>query len=153
MDLMLHLVARLAGPELASRVAGALAIEERPSQSRYMMASALAGLGDEVTRAERWIRSNLDRAFGVPELARALGMSTRTLDRRLRRAVGVGPSRFVQRLRAEKAAHLIATTGLPLDEVARRVGYADTASLRRVIRRERQANPSALRAAGLRGGV
>jgi transcriptional regulator GlxA family with amidase domain len=147
MDLMLHLIARLSGPALATRVASALAIEGRPSQSRYMMSSALVGLNSDVTRAERWVREHLDRAISVPEMARSLGMSSRTLDRRLRRAVGVGPSRFVQRLRAEHASHLIETTDLTLDEIAGRVGYADTASLRRVIRRERHASPSTLRAA------
>lgn len=145
MDLMLHLIARLAGPEHATRVAKALVIEERHSQARYMMSSSLAGLNGDVVRAERWALSNLQRTFAVPEMARALGMSPRTLDRRLRQAIGLGPSRFVQRLRAERAAHLIETTGLSLEEITERVGYADTASLRRVVRREKQVNPSALR--------
>lgn len=146
MDLMLHLIARLAGPELATRIARTLIIEQRPTQSRYMISSALAGLNGDVARAEHWVRERLDTPFTVADMARELGMSPRTLDRRLRTAVGVGPSKFVQRLRSEQAVHLIETTDLSIEEVTTRVGYANTASLRRVLRRERDASPSELRA-------
>ncbi len=145
MDLMLHLIARLGGPEIATRVAGVLAIDQRPSQSRYMMSSALMGLNDDVVRAERWVLNNLGRPFSVAEMAGALGMSSRTLDRRLRVTLGVGPSKFAQRLRGQLATHLIETTDQSLEEIAATIGYADTASLRRVIKREWNTNPSELR--------
>ncbi|MDJ0786866.1 MAG: helix-turn-helix domain-containing protein [Myxococcota bacterium] len=149
MDLLLHLISRLAGPRLAAEVARSLAIEARPSQARYMVSSAVAGVGEDAGRAEAWARRNLAKPFRVARMAKELGMSPRTLDRRLRAATGVGPSRFVQRIRSEQAAHLIETTDLSLPEIAERVGYRDVASLRRVIRRERRANPSELRRAAL----
>jgi len=40
-DLMLHLIARAASPDLSRDVARFLAIDERPSQARYMMLSAI----------------------------------------------------------------------------------------------------------------
>ncbi len=148
-DLMLRLIARLAGPDLAAQVARVLAIELRPSQARYMVSSAVAGLGDEVIRAEAWVHKNLGRSFNITDMARELGMSARTLDRRLRETVGLGPSRFVQRIRCEHATHLIETTDLSMDSIAARVGYEDTASLRRLIKRERRASPGELRRGGL----
>lgn len=144
-DLMLHLIARAASPELSRDVSRFLAIEARPSQARYMMLSAVAGLGREVRAIERWIRENLSRSFSMTEMARALGMSTRTLDRRVRRATGKGPSHFVQRLRLEQATHLIETSDLALSEIADRVGYRDATTLRRLLQRHLGVNPTEMR--------
>lgn len=145
LDLMLHLIARLGSPKQAREVARYLAIERRPSQARYMVLSAMAGIGESVAKAETWVHRNIGRRFTISELARSLGLSPRTLDRRLRAATGAGASRFVQRLRVEHAAHLIETTELPLTEVAEAVGYRDASTLRRVIQRQHGLNPSELR--------
>lgn len=144
-DLMLHLVARATTPAVARDVARYLAIDERPSQARYMMLSAMAGFGEDLSDVERWIRKNRHRPFAIGEMAKALGMSTRTLDRRVREATGQGASRLVQRLRLEHAAHLIETSRLPLAEVAEQVGYRDVSTLRRLMRRQLGVNPTDLR--------
>ena len=149
-DLMLHLIARFASPDLARDVARYLAIDRRPSQARYMMLSAVAGLGKDVSEIERWIRAHRARSFSIAEMAAALGMSPRTLDRRVRAATGKGPSHFVQRLRLEHAVHLLETSQLPLADVAERVGYRDPTTLRRLLRRHLGANPTELRARGTR---
>jgi len=144
-DLMLHLINRAAGPDLSRDVARFLAIDRRPSQARYMMLSAVTGLGTDMSVIERWIRKNRARSFSIAEMAKALGMSPRTLDRRVRLATGKGPSRFVQRIRLEHAAHLIETSGLPMSEVADQVGYRDATTLRRLLRRDLGVNPSEMR--------
>jgi transcriptional regulator GlxA family with amidase domain len=110
-----------------------------------MMLSAVAGMGQDVSDIERWIRVNRSRSFSMAELAKALGMSTRTLDRRVRLATGRGPARFVQRLRLEHASHLIETSQLSLDEIAGRVGYRDSTTLRRLMRRHLDVNPTEMR--------
>ncbi len=120
---MLHLIARVASPDLSRDVSRFLAIDRRPSQARYMMLSAVAGLGKDVIGIERWIRKNRSRSFSIAEMAKALGMSPRTLDRRVRLATGSGPARFVQRIRVEYASHLIKTSDLALQEIASEVGY------------------------------
>jgi transcriptional regulator GlxA family with amidase domain len=144
-DLMLHLIARATSPDLSREVSRYLAIDERPSQARYMMLSAVAGLGQEVGAIERWIRANRARAFSIGEMASALGMSPRTLDRRIRAATGSGASRFIQRLRLEHAAHRIETTNLAMSEIAEEVGYQDASTLRRLLRRHLDVNPTDLR--------
>ncbi len=144
-DLMLHLIARAASPDLSRDVSRYLAIDRRPSQARYMMLSSVAGLGHDVSEIERWIRTHRSRAFSIAEMAKALGMSTRTLDRRVRLATGAGASRFVQRLRLEHAAHLLETSGLPLGQIADEIGYRDASTLRRLMRRHLDLNPSELR--------
>lgn len=113
-----------------------LALEGHPSQARHMMTSHLATTTGEAARADAWVRAHLASRFSIDELARATRTSTRTLARRVKLATGLAPVRFVQRIRAEEAAYLLETTDLSLDEVAARVGYEDSSTLRRLLRRE-----------------
>lgn len=145
MDLCLTLVTRLCGPRVADLVMRYLVIDQRPSQARYALSVHLAEQSPEVLRAEAWIRAHVRRSFTLGQLARAVGVSERTLSRRVERSMGIPPWRLVQRVRAEVAAHLLETTDLPLEEVADRVGYTDPSALRRVLRRERGGTARELR--------
>jgi transcriptional regulator GlxA family with amidase domain len=153
LDLMLHLIAREAGPSLARLVARYLVVDQRPSQARYIVPSHLARSSPEVAAAERWIRRHLGEPFGMPELARSVGVSGRTLARRMVEATGSGPLAFVRRIRVDAARHLLATTRLSVDEIAARVGYEDPASLRRAFARlgERPTDSRKLRVNGRNG--
>jgi len=96
------------------------------------------------------VQANLSAPFPVATLARALHLSPRTLDRRVRSATGMSPLRFVQRLRVEAAAQLLDTTGLSFDQVSARVGYSDPAALRRIVKRELGVTARQLRQPALR---
>lgn len=147
MDLMLSLVARLAGASLAARCSRYLLMDERRSQSRYMALSYLAAADDHVARAEAWARGRLDQDLRVADLAAAAGLTPRTFARRVERAAGLSPVRFLQRMRIEAATDLIETTRLPVEEIARRVGYADPSALRRIMQRDGGLRPSHVRRA------
>lgn len=134
MDLALWLV-RTVSPELAALTAKYLIVDSRPSQSAYALADHLAHADPLVQRFERWARSNLGERFSLDAAAAAVGASRRTLARRLQAVVGRSPLRYVQRLRLERALHLLRTTAASVDEVAGQVGYADAATLRTLLRR------------------
>ena len=154
LDLMLRLIAREASPALAGLVARYLVVDERPSQARYIVPSHLARSSTEVTAAEHWVREHLGKPFGIPELARGVGTSPRTLARRIAEATGSGPLAFVRRIRVDVARHLLATTQLSVDAIAARVGYDDPASLRRAFARFGERPTDARRArAGTRSAV
>lgn len=144
-DLMLWLVRRYAGPAIADLCLRYLVIDERPSQARYAVIEHLARSSDEVARADAWARRHLGEPFTIGDLARAAGVSERTLARRFQQALGTSPLRFVQRLRAERGAHLLQTTRDRVDAIASRVGYSDPVALRRILRRELGTTPRALR--------
>jgi len=144
-DLMLWLVRKTCGPEIANLCARYLVVGERPNQSRYALVNHVAHESAEVLLAERFVRRNLDRSIGIDELARAARVSARTLARRMHEALGLAPLQFVQRLKVEQAAHLLGTTRLGFDEIARRVGYEDPGALRRLLRRELGATARSLR--------
>jgi transcriptional regulator GlxA family with amidase domain len=145
LDLMLALLTDLAGPRIAQACASYMVIDRCPSQARYMMAAHSRRHDPVVMRAERWIDEHLGRGVTVASLAQQLAVSEKTLSRRVQAATGLSPIRFVQRRRVLMATHLIETTKLPIEEVAARVGYRDSAALRRLIRRELDTRPSALR--------
>lgn len=152
-DLALALVSDLAGRAVERDVARYLLLERHPTQARYMMATHFAAQDPTVARAEAWVRGHLERPLRVPALARAMGLSERTLARRLAAATGLSPIRFVQRVRAEQAAHLLETSTGSVDEIARRVGYGDASSLRRILARELELNARSLRASRAESGA
>ncbi len=144
-DLLLAVVARVASPEVAHTVARYLVLDERPSQARYMILGHLTG-ADPVLRAlEAYVLAHLDRQVSLEEMARATATSARTLARRVSLGTGLSPQRFAQRLRVQRAVHLLETTADPVDDIAARVGYADPAAFRRVFRRETGDTPRARR--------
>jgi transcriptional regulator GlxA family with amidase domain len=84
----------------------------------------------------------------MDELAAAVSLTPRTFARRLASVCGLSPVRFAQRIRVEAAERLLETTRLSVDQVARRVGYAEPSTLRRLIRREARRSPAQLRRTG-----
>lgn len=145
MDLMLAVVARFAGPGLAKACANYLLLDGRTSQAPYMAITYLAGQDPKIAKAESWIRRNVARDFAVEELAKAMAMTPRTFARRVSATCGLSPIRFVRRIRIETARFLLETTKLPIEEIARRVGYADASTLRRLMRSDTQRTPADFR--------
>ncbi|HEX8393807.1 MAG TPA: helix-turn-helix domain-containing protein, partial [Longimicrobium sp.] len=101
---------------------------------------------EDVVRAERWARENLHRAISASALAAAAGLSARTFARRVQRATGMSPVHFLQRIRVERAVELLETTDCTVEQIARRVGYAEPTTLRRLLRRNAGVRPRDLRA-------
>lgn len=135
-DLVLSFLRSLGGVGLTQTCMRYLALTAQASQSRHMMIDHLARATPEVLAAERWVAARLSTPFRVATLARALHLSPRTLDRRVRLATGMSPLRFVQRLRVEAAAQLLDTTTLSFDEVSTRLSYCDPSAFRRIFKRE-----------------
>lgn len=144
-DLMLALLARAVSPSLAHLVARYLVLDERASQSRYMVLDHLRSTEPVIRKLEGFVTANLGRQVTIHEMARATATSPRTLARRVADALGTTPQHFARRLRIAQAVHLLETTPHPVDEVAARVGYADPAAFRRIFRRETEETPRARR--------
>ncbi|MGW4801663.1 helix-turn-helix domain-containing protein, partial [Nonomuraea sp. NPDC004297] len=63
-------------------------------------------------------------------LALGAGVSERHLTRLFLRHLGQTPGRYVRQTRTEAAAHLLASTSLPLAAVATRCGFGTAETLR-----------------------
>lgn len=133
-DLALALVRRVS-PVLAEHVARLLVIDQRPSQTSYVAVDHLAHNDPLVLAFEQHVRGNLEQPLEVADVAEAIGTSRRTLERRTAAALGMSPLAVVQRLRVERATHLLHTTDDSLDRIAAQVGYANASSLRALMHR------------------
>ncbi|MEV6007027.1 helix-turn-helix domain-containing protein [Streptomyces sp. NPDC051976] len=147
-DLALAIV-RAGSPALADLVARYLVVDERPSQSAYTIPSALAQSDPTVAAFERWARERLAEPISIPDAAKSIGVSNRTLQRSVQRTLGTSPIRFIQDLRIERASHLLRTTELSLETIARKVGYEHPNTLRVLLRERTGKTTTALRGIGL----
>jgi transcriptional regulator GlxA family with amidase domain len=134
MDLALWII-RGVSPQLASLTAKYLIVDSRPSQSAYTLTDHLVHSNPIVERFEDWARQRLKHGFSLQDAARAVGSSKRTLARHMHAVLGKSPLSYFQSLRVERAVHLLKTGNASVDEVAARVGYADGATLRNLLRR------------------
>jgi transcriptional regulator GlxA family with amidase domain len=134
LDLALWLI-RSNSPELAALVAKYLVFDTRLSQSAYMISDHLAHSDPLVERFDRWVRERLGSILTLDSIAEALGTSKRTLSRRLDAVLGKTPVEYIQDLRIERAVHLLKTSNTSVDRIAEKVGYADGATLRTLLRR------------------
>jgi AraC-like DNA-binding protein len=79
----------------------------------------------------------------MPHIARSLGMTERTLRRKLTQA-GASYSELLDRVRQGRAVELL-ETDMPLADVAQHLGFEDARSLRRKVQGWTGHSPKALR--------
>jgi transcriptional regulator GlxA family with amidase domain len=133
LDLTLAFIEEDHGVALARGVAlGTVAYLQRPGgQSQMSMFLAPRATEDLVVRKiSNHVVSHLGEDLSTGTLARLAGVSERHLSRLFLTHVRETPAQYVRRVRTEAAAHLLASTELPLAAVARRCGFGSTESLR-----------------------
>jgi AraC family transcriptional regulator, arabinose operon regulatory protein len=83
-----------------------------------------ASLGDpRMEKAVQFISHNLSKPIGVKSIAAECGLSASRLTELFREATGSSPRDYIERERVFKARHLLASTRMPIREVARRSGF------------------------------
>lgn len=87
-----------------------------------------------VARIVGHVQANLDAELRLDALAAMAGLSPTQLDRRMRRVFQLTTSQFIRKSRIEHAVQLLATTTLPVAEIALACGYGDQTALTRQFR-------------------
>ena len=100
---------------------------------------------DVAARAMRLVADGVVERDGVDGLARALGYSTRQLNRVVTREYGAGPLALARSRRAQTARVLIETTDLSFADVAFASGFASVRQFNDTVREVYAATPSELR--------
>jgi AraC family transcriptional regulator len=119
----------------------------------YINPSALAlnpsnGLSPErLKRVRDYIEIHLEDRLTLTDLAEVACLSPYHFSRSFKQALGVGPQRYVMRLRLERAKTLMRRTKQPLAAIAQETGFADQSHLTSIFRRETGLTPGRYRAA------
>jgi transcriptional regulator GlxA family with amidase domain len=137
-DLALAMVDEDHGRALADEVAAHLVVYARRPGFQAQFSEVLVAqtaASASLARAIEGLRANPGRIGDVAQLARASGMSVRTLHRRCAAELRTTPAKLLERLRAEHARLLLGTTTLGTESIATRVGFASAARMTRAFRR------------------
>jgi len=133
LDLALWVV-RQKSPSLARLTGRHLTFDRRPSQAAYSLPHHAANTDELVERFEAWATKHLT-STSLADAARTLGVSQRTLERRVHRVLGKSPLAFIQDLRIADAVHQLETTDRGIEDIAGRVGYQSGVTLRTLLRK------------------
>jgi transcriptional regulator GlxA family with amidase domain len=150
-DLMLHLLARQAGPAVASAVARHLVVYMRRAGSDPQLSPWLEGrnhLHPSIHRVQDAIAADPARDWTLGDLSRIAFASPRHLSRLFNEHAGMGVPDYVNRLRVALARQLLENSRLDMETVAEKAGFASARQLRRVWGRLNGAPPSAARSLG-----
>lgn len=145
LDLCLYLLRREYGAGVATAVARDLVVPPHRDggQAQYLAAPVPVDCDDQRLAAVLgWARANLERPLTVDHLAARTLMSPRSFARRFKAATGTTPHAWLLGQRLNRAEELLETGNLPVEEVARRVGFGSAASLREQFVRRRGVPPS-----------
>lgn len=93
-------------------------------------------------RAKAMLLEADDAAVGLLELARACRLSRSHFARAFKATTGASPHRWRAARRLDRAKELLATTELPIRDVAKCCGFADQSHLTRAFAKAMHATPS-----------
>ncbi|KQT10928.1 GlxA family transcriptional regulator [Ramlibacter sp. Leaf400] len=145
--LALALIARFASPDEAMQVARVNLIGTC-DVSAVAYASLTRGRVAEdavVARCQAWAASHYQCESPVAQLVDLSGLAERTFNKRFAQATGMRPLEYIHTLRLEEAKQLLESTDLPVEAVAREVGYQDGTFFNRLFRRKVTLSPAQYR--------
>ncbi|MFJ9905559.1 GlxA family transcriptional regulator [Streptomyces sp. NPDC101152] len=146
-DVCLHIVRTDHGSELANAVARRCVVPPfRDGGQAQYIEQPVPESGAASTAATRaWALERLEEPLGLADLAAHARMSLRTFARRFNEEVGMSPGRWIVQQRVARARHLLESSGLSVDQIAGRVGFATGASLRQHLHATIGVSPQAYR--------
>jgi transcriptional regulator GlxA family with amidase domain len=148
-DMSLSLVEQDFGRRVADSVAARLVVYARRPGFQAQFSETLisqTGADDALTHALDGLRKHPARRPSVDQLARAAGMSRRTLHRRCAEEMGTTPAKLIERLCVEQARLLITNGGLSAKAIAARSGFDNPVRMARAFQRTLGVSPSSYRA-------
>lgn len=153
-DLMLHIIGRLAGPAISASVARSLVVYLRRAGTDPQLSPWFEGrnhIHRAIHRVQDAVTADPARTWSLDELARVAGTSPRHLSRLFNEETGMSIPDYCNRLRVALAQQMLSETRLDIESVAERAGFGSSRQLRRVWGRFNAAPPSTLRRLGASG--
>ncbi|HVI43478.1 MAG TPA: helix-turn-helix domain-containing protein [Chitinophaga sp.] len=136
-NLLLHLVEKYAGREMAIMASKVFALEiDRKSQSPFIMFNGQKKHEDEpVKQAQEFIEQNVSEKISVEDLSVRFAIGRRHFERRFKKATNNTPLEYIQRVKMEAAKKKLETSNMNVNEVMYEVGYSDLKAFRAVFKK------------------
>ncbi|AWW39023.1 MULTISPECIES: GlxA family transcriptional regulator [Streptomyces] len=146
-DLCLHIVRRDHGTAVANEVARRTVVPPHRDggQAQYIHRPVPDPQQATTTAARAWALGRLHEPIQLRDMAGQQAMSVRTFTRRFREEAGVSPGQWLTQQRIERARHLLESTDLSVDQVARDAGFGTAQSMRQHLQAALGVTPTAYR--------
>ncbi|WP_166418316.1 GlxA family transcriptional regulator [Cochlodiniinecator piscidefendens] len=134
-DMALHIIGETMGDAIMTEVACWFQhpyIRERGVQQKipaFRNDTTADALPETVARAVEMFAENLEHPIGVQDVADAIGVSARQLERNFKAATDYSPLLYYRRMRMNAARQLVLYSREPMVEIAQAVGYASSTTL------------------------
>jgi transcriptional regulator GlxA family with amidase domain len=127
-DLMVHLIGGIYGQAVARQIEGQFSPEiRRPFEDHaYAQLDNSPHQDETIIEAQEWLRENCTKTISMKDLAESLDISSRSFNRRFKKALGITASEYVQHQRLSIAKELLRTSNLSINEVAEQSGHQDS---------------------------
>lgn len=125
MDMMLALIAREQGIDLAARVSELLVRDRLGEPLTVSVATPARKQQPQIEEAIQLMAANIEEPLGADELASLVGISRRQLERLFRKHLDTVPSRHYLKLRLEQARKLLRESDRPVVDVAMACGFSN----------------------------
>lgn len=147
-DLSLHLIQEDYGHRIALETSREMvAFYHRPGgQNQFSSIKTTAtATSDAIVLVQNWIDQNLNKVLMVNQLAELAAMSVRNFSRKFTREIGLPPSRYIAKVRFNKARLLLEENNISITRIAHLCGYQNSETFRRLFIRELNISPSEYR--------
>jgi len=149
LDMMINTIAKDHGEELAISVAEQMLhnLVRHPHDAQRMSLQHRTGITHpKLLAAIAHMEAFLETPISLVDLASAVGLSTRQLERLFREKLGKKPSRYYLELRLHRARLLLMQTSMPVLQIAVACGFTSAAHFAKCYRQYFGKAPSAERA-------
>jgi AraC family carnitine catabolism transcriptional activator len=148
MEMLLALIERTRGAQLAARVAHAMNFQSPPDDvgaERNDLPGGLSRMDRRLGRLVAIMQTSLDAPLAIAEICRRAHVEASTARRLFHAHLKVSPRAYYTRLRLERARTLLRYSHLGIAEIAAAVGFADTPSFSHAFKRVFGVAPSRAR--------
>lgn len=136
-DLMLHLISKAHGVDLATEVADQMvynAVREGTAAQRVSLQSRHGMRNEHLVRAIALMEETIENPISPGVIAERLGISTRQLERLFGRYLNSTPKHYFMEMRLNRAQTLLVQTEQSITEVAMACGFQSTSHFSKVFR-------------------
>ena len=148
LDMLLHLVRRDYGAQVANRVAQRLVMSphREGGQAQFIPRPMPTAQPGRIAQLLDWLQENLRMAHTVESMAAHINMSRRTLQRQFQQTTGLAPNEWLVQARVALAKELLERhPGMDIDDIADLAGFGSPESLRRHFRLQGLPTPARYR--------